>query len=312
MMIPSSRAAALIVAGVVWLAPAAQAQPPGTARHIPGAAFCEPAHVDTAVGAVYGTLHLESPTDTVPSDLLSRVLANLSVALINDTLELEPTEMGGDLVVTAVRMNRPQPLIPSKSLEARPGALLLPWWPGHPALVTEIVFTVDLSGALTAPSLRVRGDSATAAVLLRAMSAVRAVDRRAPASPVRVRLRLSVSPDSTGVSFPLVAGRRIRVAGPQPRVRGRDILPPGYPRSEIGRGTAATVLIWYMVDERGSVVRGTLGATSANRVEDAKRYDSFVKAVTRMAPDWTHSPAEAGGCAVKQRVVVPVAFNVAY
>jgi hypothetical protein len=261
-MVRGARRVALVLVVMVWLAPAAQAQPIGTGRRLPGAPYCEPARVDTAHGPVFGTLHSEPAADTLPSDALARVLANLSVALIADTLDLEPTEMGGDLVVTAVRMNRARPVIPTKSLEARPAPLLLPWWPGHPALVTELLFTVTPAGVLADPSLRVRGDSATAAVLLRAMTTVRPIDRPANASPARLRLRLSVSPDSTGISAPLVAGRKIRIAGAQPRVRGDDILPPKYPRAEIARGTAATVLIWYVVDERGSVVRGTLGAAS--------------------------------------------------
>jgi hypothetical protein len=90
----------------------------------------------------------------------------------------------------------------------------------------------------------------------------------------------------------------------------RPPLPP--PRSGRSRSTTVRVFVWYEVDDRGRVIPRTIGATSAAKPDESKRYDVFANDVMDSARHWKHDPATVGECAAPWRVLVPVWFNVAY
>lgn len=269
-----------------------------SARQAPPPMQCPAVTVDTVIGPVYGILLVEPASATVPDGLLARTLDALTVALISDTLELAPVSALNDIVITAITSRRSG------------GETLAPWWPGHPSLTTELGFSIEPSGAFSNPKLHVRGDSVTAAVLLRGLARVRALDQPLPPSAVRVRLRLSVSPESMEAAAPLVAVRLLRTSARIGRMVPEGSPTPRYPPWAKGRNLGAAVLVWYVLDERGHVVRRTIGATSAARPTDDSHYESFVKAVTDVTPSWMHDREWVPECAGRRQVLVRVEFNI--
>jgi hypothetical protein len=216
----------------------------------------------------------------------------LSAALADDTLTLEPMARLSDVIITAIT-------------STRPGPQLLPRWSGHPALTTEIALTL---GAASKPRVAIKGDSAVAATILRGLAKATTEDSSAAGSQ-RVRLRLSLSPDSTGVTMPLVAARQLSVQGTAPRQHPGFGAPP-YPRTRSRVEAQAVVLAWYVVDARGSFVPDSFGAAPAADPAVADRYADFVAAVRQGALRARHDPATAGGCPVPRRSVLRVEFNV--
>ena len=287
------RVAALIACVSLPLG-AATAQPPSKAS----AMQCPAVTIDTLVGPAYGVLLAEPSSATIPEGLLARALDALTVALIDDTLELAPANAFPDMVITAVTAKRAE------------GDALAPWWPGHPSLTTELGFTLDPSGVLSDPRILVRGDSGTASVLLRAIARARVLDQPRPTSPIRVRLRLTINPESMESAAPLVAVRMLRTSARLGRRLPEGSPPPRFPPWAKSRGLGAGVLVWYVVDERGHVVRRTIGATSPARPADAPSYESFVKAVTEVTPSWMHDREWVPECAGRRLVVVRVDFNI--
>ena len=273
--------------------------PLGAQTQGPPAMRCPAATVDTAIGPAYGVLLVEPSSATVPDGLIARVLDALTVALINDTLELGPATALDDIVITAVT-NR----------SAR-GDALAPWWPGHPSLITELGFSIEPSGAFGKPHLHVRGDSVTAGVLIRAVGRARTLAQPLPTSSLRFRLRLTLNPESMEAATPLVAVRAIRTSARLGRMLPEGSPMPSYPPWAKMRGITATMFVWYIVDGRGQVVRRTIGATSAARPPDSSNYESFVKAVTDVMPSWMHDREFTPECAGRRLVVVRVEFNVA-
>jgi hypothetical protein len=292
---------AAVVAAIASFAPSAYGQTTG-APSVADTPRCTLAPTDTAIGPLYGALHLEHSARVVPEGLFDRVLAKLAVALANDTLELAPVQMLSTIVITGPPSLRPEPRLE-----------LLPWWPGHPALAGEMHFTITPSGALTDAKVRGRGDTSVARALIRAVERADALGQSRPSVPVTVRLRLSLDPDSAAGSIPLVAARQIttRLQDREMHARAsRPPLPP--PRSGRSRSTTVRVFVWYEVDDRGRVIPRTIGATSAAKPDESKRYDVFANDVMDSARHWKHDPAAVGECAASWRVLVPVWFNVAY
>src|SRR5687768_3367689 len=238
----------LIVAAIACVA-----APPAGSQRFPSAALrvagqCVPARVDTAAGFVYGSLVAEKPGDAVDRERLTSALVRLSAALMDDTLTLQPVSRLFDVVVSAV----------GARAAARPR--LVPQWPGHPALATEIAITLDASGAITEPRVLVRGDSAVAATLVRAIGKGAATaDASRSGRPERLRLRLSLRPDSAAVSAPLVAARQLSIEGTPPR-QHPGLGAPIYPRGGSEGRWLATVLAWYVVDASGSAIPASFGA----------------------------------------------------
>ena len=259
---------------------------------------CPAVTIDTVIGPAYGVLLVEPSTAAVPDGLPARVLDALTVALIDDTLELAPANALPDIVITAVTTRRAE------------GDELAPWWPGHPSLTTEVGFSIEPSGALSNPRIHVRGDSVTAAVLLRAIGRARTLDASRPAAPLRVRLRLTLNPESMESAAPLIAVRLLRTSARLGRMLPEGSPMPTFPSWAKGRGLTAEILVWYVVDERGHVVRRTVGATSAARPSDASSYESFVKAVTTVVPSWMHDREFTPECAGRRLVVVRVEFGI--
>jgi hypothetical protein len=294
-MIRSSQRAVRLIACIAGLASPIGAQPPQRSVATIG---CPAVTVDTVIGPAYGLLLVESPNATVPDGLLARALDALAVALIDDTLELAPATALNDIVVTAVTTRR------------GPNETLAPWWPGHPALASELGFSIEPSGAFTSPRLLIRGDSVTAAVLLDAVSRTRPLTSPLPSSALRVRLRLTVSPELNVGAAPLVAVRQTTTSARVGRMLPEGSAPPTYPSWAKARGIMAVVLVWYVIDERGNVVRRTVGTTAADRPGDASNYESFVKAVTDVAPSWVHDRGLAPECSPRRQVVVRVDFNI--
>jgi len=267
----AARNIACVIVAVASLGSTASGQSGESASSRGGRCLAVP--VDTAEGFVYGSLEPDSPDAKVDRERLLDILGRLSVALSSDTLTLQPVAQLFDVVITA--MGRP----------GDPRPMIMPRWAGHPAVATEIALTLEPTGALTNARVVVDGDSAVAATLRRAIAATRSVAPTAAEGPQRLRLRLSLTPDSAAIMTPVVAARQLTVHGTPPRQRLRE-GPPMWPRSQTRSGQHATVLAWYVVDARGSTVAASFGAVGAR-----------------------HEPATVGGCPTSRIALLLVRFD---
>ena len=289
----------LIVALVcaVSLARSGSAQTPVRAGASNDSLRCVAVAPDTATGFVHGVIDPDAPNTWINRDRATRILRPLAAALASDTLTLLPVTKISEVDVTV------------KSRHAGRQARLLPKWAGHPALATEIAFTVEPSGALTDARILGRGDDATGNLLLRALATVASVAHDGSGRPARLRLRLSLVPDSAR-GMPLLAARQLTEHGTPPRVLEPTIA---WPFATVGRNpTPATVVAWYAVNPFGKPVAGSLGAAPAGTTDTDQilRYREYVEAVKDAIGRMQHSPGEVGGCATTWRVVMLARFNV--
>ena len=295
----ASRGVAILVTALSTLAaPALSGQNPDASKAPPGG--CRAASADTVTGFVYASLVADAPAaafDQLDQERRTRALRQLSAALVDDTITLEPTARLSDRVVITI----------GAKAEARPA--LLPRWPGHPALATEIGVILDPSGALTKPRVIVQGDRAVSEMLLRAFAKpVAVMDEALAAEPQRLRLQLSLDPDSAGISIPLVAARRVHVEGTPPRPHPGPINPSA-PRFSSRTRPRAAVIAWYLVDARGWPVASSFGNAAVADRTHARRYENFVNSVRRAVLASRYEPARVGGCAVARRAILRVDFS---
>ncbi len=296
-MTRSLRIASLI--GAIALARSAPAQTAAGVAARPDSIQCVAVPADTATGFVHGVLESDAPGTRVNRNEIGRILRPLASALASDTLTLLPVTTISDLEVT----------VTSRRAGRQPR--LMPKWAGHPALATEVAFTVDASGALTNARVLGRGDDATGLLLLRALANVAAVSPDDRRSPGMYRLRLSLAPDSLAVAMPLFAARQLTVDGTPPRAVD-PIL--SWPFRTVGPNpAAATVVVWYAVDTLGNQVAGSMGAAGYAEVANPERaalYREYVEFVKRAIGRTPHMPGEVGGCPAMWRVVFLARFNV--
>ena len=253
---------------------------------------CVAGVADTAYGFVHGFLEPESSDAKLHRETLAMVLANLSATLVNDTLTFDAVDHLSDIHVVAF------------GLSPSPKPMMMPRWVGHPALVTEIAVTLNQHGALSDPKVVIRGDSAVAATLVRGITAAPTIADAALERPQRLRLRLTLSPDSASGSAPLIAVRQLRAQGTEVQM----VSGIGQPRSP-RTGLAATVLAWYVVDAKGSAVPASFVAAPAADPSLAREYQPYIDAVRRAAPTMRHEPATTGGCPIARRGLLTVKFT---
>lgn len=293
-----ARSIALIVSLASFTASTASAQTPPAAPTTDDVARCTPVAADTVAGFVYGSLVPDAAGIPADPARFTRVLGRLAAALMDDTLTLQPVARNSDIVVTAVTSRR----------DPRPR--LLPRWPGHPALLTEVAFTLEPSGALAEPRVIVRGDSQIASTLLRAIErSAQATGDSASSGRQRVRLRLSLASDSQAVAMPFVAARQLVLPGTAPQWRP-GLSAPRHPGLGSRRRLTASVVAWYTVDAGGRVVPSSFGAAPAADPTQAGSYEPFIEAVRQAALKAPHEPGTAGGCPAARQSIIEVVFNV--
>ena len=291
------RIASLLAVAV--LARSAAAQQPTGAVARPDSLQCVAVAPDTATGFVHAVLESDAPDTRVDAKEIQRILRPLAAALASDTLTLLPVATISDqeVTVTTSRAGR-QPR-------------LMPRWAGHPALTTEVAFTVEPSGALTNARVLGRGDDATGVLLLRALATVAAVSPDGKQGRAMVRLRLSLTPDSGAVAMPLLAARQLAIPGTPPQAVDPVL---SWPFRTVGpRPAAATVVVWYAVDTLGKLVEGSMGAAGTTEITNPERatlYREYVEFVKRLIGRTQHVPGEVGGCPAMWRVVFVARFNV--
>jgi hypothetical protein len=268
---------------------------------------CGAVHVDTLRGVAYGNLEVGATGRALPRAYLERVLAALS-ASFPDTVSIRPTsELLGYVTMALGGLQ-------SGRTEARPP--ILPAWAGYPELTTQVAFTVRRSGTLTDVHLLVPGDSAVAGRLVRAITDANAL-RGGETLPdsgegdsIPVVLRLSVQPDSNAAaSQPLLAIMQVRPEGTAAKPAPYNPS-PRFPERERQDDVQAVTLVWFDVDERGRMVRGTFGAAPPVDAAEERAYRAFAAEVERVVHSWRFYPGTAGGCPVRQRVVELVKFLV--
>ena len=256
---------------------------------------CAAVVADAFDDVVHGVLEPESRDATLPRATLVKLLDKLSAALIGDTLTLAPVAQLNEIVVSAIGRGR----------DSRP--TMMPRWAGHPALVTEIAVTLNRVGALVDPEIVLAGDNAVVSVLRRGIVAVPPDPEAAPDRPQRLRLRLTLTPDSTTASAPLIVARQLRVGGTPPRQIpgfGAPLVPSGSRRR-----MEATVLVWFVVDAKGSAIPASIVAAPPADPSDSRHYQLFVDAVIRAVPLMRYEPAIAGGCATARLSGLSIRFS---
>ena len=282
------------------------AAPPVAAQSAPAA--CGAVRADTLGGIVYANIDLDGPASGLGRGLsrefLDLVLQNIAAGVV-DTVALAPMYSApAEVVVMTYKA--------STTKEVREP--IAPVWSGHPELTAVVTFVMRRGGELTDVRVRSRGDSAVAAMLVRALAEAGARDGRptipadVPADAIPFAIRLSLSPDhGAAASQPLAPARQIVREGSPPTPReGNDA--PKFPESQRVAGAPAVLVVWFDVDERGRVVRESFGAAPPMDASRAGAYRTFVAAVERAAWGWRFSPAMTGACPVRARLATVVRF----
>ena len=177
----------------------------------------------------------------------------------------------------------------------------------------EMTMWLHADGRLTNPSA---ADTMLAPEVVRALTtAIDSTSRRGGIGPVfpavdadsvPVRLVVSYASKQTPLSVPL-----FRVALPPPYFEfevDRPVLPrqgnlfPKYPEDLRQMGFEGEVLTQFVVNQAGRAEMRTFRVLKPV-------HEEFVRAVRDVLPRMRFSPAEVGGCAVRQLVQLPFAFK---
>ncbi len=283
-----------ITAAVVMLSPALAAAQ--------GDARCD-VPLERRMGVVYGSIHT-APASVPPA------LSGRSMAFILEDIARSMS----DTIAIGPAMEHPAVMVTGRN--RRQMASLTPAFSGNPDLESEVTFLLTRGGELKRPRLTGKGAAPIDERLLAAVKTAASPEQRPPFSTsgdwdtLELTLRLALAPDPTAlITMPFAVA--VQDVPPPPHALPRQVQLPDYPRTLQSAGTGGEVIYWVNVDARGRPDPASFGVARLPTFDllQAEAYTKFAATAREAVTSWNFTPAQPNGCAISQRVVGRMRFQ---